>query len=159
MSSSEATNLVVGVVVVGLLVWRQMQTRPVRENSAARIVGVLGVIGVIEIADAVRGHAVGSTAWAWIIASLVVGAVLGAVRAFTVKVWRLPDGSALRKGTALTAALWIVSLGAHLAMEAGIDHATKVAGLGAASLLLYVAVTLGAQREVLRRRACVLVAS
>jgi hypothetical protein len=38
-------------------------------------------------------------------------------------------------------------------MEVGIDDSTKIAGLGASSLLLYLAVTLGVQREVLRRLA------
>ena len=59
----------------------------------------------------------------------------------------------MSQGTVLTAVLWVVSLGAHLAMEVGIDHSSKIAGLGASSLLLYLAVTLGVQREVLRRRA------
>ncbi len=85
--------------------------------------------------------------------SLVVGGALGAVRALTVTIWRVPDGPALSKGTIATALLWAVSLGAHLAMQVGIDNSTKIAGFGASSLLLYLAVTLGAQREVSRRRA------
>jgi hypothetical protein len=74
-------------------------------------------------------------------------------RALTVKVWRVADGSAMRKGTVVTAVFWIVALGAHLGLEAGIDQSTKITGLGASSLLLYLALTLGAQREVIRWRA------
>ena len=72
------------------------------------------------------------------------------------RVWRTEDGTAVSKGSAVTAGLWILSLAAHLALEYGIDRSTKVAGLGASTLLLYLAVTLGAQREVIRRRASVL---
>lgn len=67
---------------------------------------------------------------AWIVASLVVGGALGTARAFSTKIWRVQDGSAMSQGTVLTAVLWVVSLGAHLAMEVGIDHSTKIAGLG-----------------------------
>ena len=153
MSGREVTNIVIAVVVVVLLVANQLRTRPVREGSAARIVLVLGVIGLVELVNAAKGNTVGGATVAWIVGSLLVGATLGAVRAVTVRVWRAPDGSALRRGTVATAVLWAVSLGAHLAMEAGIDHSTAVVGLGSSSLLLYLALTLGVQREVVRWRA------
>jgi hypothetical protein len=38
-------------------------------------------------------------------------------------------------------------------MEVGIDRSTKIVALGASSLLLCIAVTLGVQREVIRWRA------
>ena len=153
MSSNAVADIAIGAAVVGLLVVRQMRARPVREGSAARISVVLAVIGIIEISDAAKGHSVGTGTWAWIVGSMVVGGGFGVVRAFSTKVWRTQDGSAMSQGTVLTAVLWVVSLGAHLAMEVGIDNSTKVTGIGASSLLLYLAVTLGAQREVLRRRA------
>jgi NAD/NADP transhydrogenase beta subunit len=153
MSSTAVIDILIGAVIVALLLVRQMRARPVREGSASRISLILGVIGIIELYDTAKGHTVGSTTVAWIVGSLVLGGALGVARAYTAKIWRLPDGSAMSQGTVVTAVLWVVSLGAHLALEAGIDHSTKVGGLGAASLLLYLAVTLGAQREVLRRRA------
>jgi uncharacterized membrane protein len=151
--TSAITDIVIGVVVVGLLVARQTQTRPVRENSAARIVLILAVIGIIELVNATKGRTVGAPTVAWIVGSLIIGGVLGAVRALSVKIWRTPDGPALRKGTVATVVLWVVSLGAHLAMEVGIDDSTKIAGLGASTLFLYLALTLGAQLEVVRWRA------
>ena len=153
MSTNELTDIVIGVAVVALLVARQMRARPVREGSATRISVILGIIGIVELTDATRGHAVGGGPVTWIVASLVIGGALGAARAFSTKIWRVQDGSAMSQGTVVTAVLWAISLGAHLAMEVGIDHSTKIAGLGASSLLLYLAVTLGVQREVLRRRA------
>jgi uncharacterized membrane protein len=153
VSAHALTNVVIGIAVVGLLLARQMRTRPVREDSGPRIVIILAVIGVIELVGATKGHSVAGTTIAWIVGALLVGLILGAVRALTVTLWRTPEGTALRKGTVLTGVLWVVSLAAHLAMEVGIDHSTAVAGLGASSLLLYVALTLGAQREVVRWRA------
>lgn len=153
MPTSAVTNIVVGVLVVALLAGRQLRTRPLRERSAARIVAILGIVGVIEIVDATKGHHIGATTIAWIAGSLVVGGALGVARALTVHVWRQPDGTAMRKGTAATVVLWAVALGAHLAMEAGIDSSTTIAGFGASTVLLYLAVTLGAQRELLRWRA------
>jgi NAD/NADP transhydrogenase beta subunit len=153
MSNTAVIDVAVGVAVVALLVARQMRARPVREGSAARISAVLGIIGLVELSDASKGHSLGTAPVVWIVVSLLVGGGLGAARAFSTKVWRLPDGSAMSQGTVVTAVLWVVSLAAHLAMEVGIDHSTKIVGLGASSLLLYLAVTLGVQREVLRRRA------
>jgi hypothetical protein len=152
MSGTAVIDIVIGVAVVGLLLARQMRPRPVREGSAARFSVILGIIGLIELSDATKGHSVGTGPVAWIVASLVVGGALGAARAYSARTWRLQDGSAMSQGTVVTAVLWVVSLGAHLAMEVGIDHSTKIVGLGASSLLLYLAVTLGVQREVLRRR-------
>ena len=153
MSSGELANIAIGVVVVVLLVARQLQARPVRETSGLRIAGILGVIGVIEIVDASRGHNLSATTVAWVFASLVVGGGLGAVRAMTVKIRRSQDGIAWRKGTMATGVLWVVSLAAHLALEVGINDSTKIEGFGASTLLLYLAVTLGTQREVVRWRA------
>ena len=53
----------------------------------------------------------------------------------------------------MTTVLWIVSLGAHFTMENGIDASTKIVGFGASSLLLYLAVTYGVRREIVRWRA------
>jgi hypothetical protein len=159
VSSSELTNIGIGVVVVAVLIARQIRPRRARETSGLRIGAILGVIGLFEISGAIKGHTLGAGTVAWLIGSLLVGGTLGAARAATVTIWRASDGTAWRKGTVLTAILWLVSLGAHLAMEVGIDGSTKIAGLGAASLLLYLAVTLGVQLEVVRQRAAKLVPS
>jgi len=55
MWTTELTDIVIGVAVVGLLVARQMRARPVREGSAARISVVLGIIGIVELSDATKG--------------------------------------------------------------------------------------------------------
>jgi uncharacterized membrane protein len=156
MSNGEIGSIVIGVAVVGLLLARQLQVRPVREQSSLRIALILGVIGIAELINAAHGHSLRATAVAWLALMVIVGAALGAVRAFTVKLWRLDNGMSMRQGSVVTAILWVISLGAHLAMESRIDAASKIAGFGASSLLLYLAVTYGVQREVVRWRATAL---
>jgi hypothetical protein len=86
--------------------------------------------------------------------SLVLAAAFGAARAPTVRVWR-ENGQLLRKGTWVTALLWVLAVGAHL----GYDYliAGHIAGkdggdVGAATVLLYLVVSLTVQRFVLLRR-------
>lgn len=153
MRESQIVYILVGLAVVVLIVIMQLKTRPLRENSATRLTIILGVIGVFEIYSAIKGRPLGAWTVTWLAGSLIVGGALGAARALTVHIWRTDDGSALVKGTAVTAILWIVSVAAHFALQVGINHSTKIAGFGSASLLLYLAITLGAQRAVMQLRA------
>ncbi len=153
MTSTQGIDVIVGIGVVTLVVVRQFKPRRAKENSSSRFVLILALIGVIEIVSARRGYSISAATWTWILASLVAGAALGALRGATVTLWRDQQGVAWRMGTAWTAALWVVSFGAHLALEVGINHSTKATTLGASSILLYLAFTLGVQREVMRWRA------
>lgn len=149
-------NIVIGVAILGLLLARQMRTRPVRETSALKLFLVIGAIGLIDTFDAMepKGHGpVSVAAIAWIIGSLFVAGGLGVIRALSVNIWRSPEGKLLCKGTAVTMSLWVIAIAIHFAFEYAIDHATTVAGLGSATILLYLAVSLGAQRETVRIRA------
>ena len=78
--------------------------------------------------------------------------VFGVLRALTTRIWQ-QDGSAWSQGNWLTAVLWIAALGAHLGYDALLDHHHGTAGLGDATVLLYLAVSLGAQRLVVMQRA------
>jgi hypothetical protein len=62
------------------------------------------------------------------------------------------DRWVLRQGTAVTMALWLVSLLVHFAGDAGGDHA-GAAGLVGASFLLYLGLTLAVQYYLVYRRA------
>jgi hypothetical protein len=69
-----------------------------------------------------------------------------------VHVW-LDHGRSWRKGNWLTALLWVVSPTIHLGYDYVTDGRGPNAGLGAATLLLYLAVTDTVQRLVVQARA------
>jgi hypothetical protein len=143
-------DLVIGLAVLGLILYRQMQVRPVRQNY--RLPLMLAVIGVVELTQFLKHEHHTGTVIAALAGSLVLAAITGAIRAATVHVW-INAGQALRQGTWLTAVLWIVSLGLHLGYDYLVDGKGDLAGLGSASLTLYFAVTYAIQRVILQARA------
>ncbi len=157
MSTQNFENVVVGVAVVALLLARQLASRRVKTDGGGRLMLILLVVGVIQAADYLRGAGpvsdIGVTA---VVISLAIGALLAYARANTMRIWRQQDGW-WRKGSAVTVVLWLVSIGSHLgidwlaaAFSAGDGKA--VTGLGNATLVLYLAVSLGLQQLVLERR-------
>jgi hypothetical protein len=154
MSGDAVLNIVIGLAVVALLISRQLRSRPVQESSAVRLVVILGVIGVIDMVSAAKHHTVGPSAVSLIALGLVLAGGFGAWRAMTVRVWRNTDGTAWRQGTLATAVLWIVAIAVHIVIDLIIGSTDKSAsGVAAASILVYLAISLGVQREVLRARA------
>jgi hypothetical protein len=153
MSGANLTNLIIGVVVLVLFLSLQLATR--RLSESYRLPIILAVIGIVQLADFLKGHPNndGGIAEA-LVGSLVIAAVFGAIRALTVRVWR-ENGQLLRKGTWLTAVLWILSLAAHLGYDdlvAGHITGKNGGNVGDATVLLYLVVTLTIQRFVLLNR-------
>jgi hypothetical protein len=141
-----------GVVVLILVLLRQVRVRPVPRVFQPRLPVVLGVIGLFEMFSYAGDHHVSSDAWLWVAGTLVVGALgFGVLRGLSLRVWA-GDGWVLRQGSAVTMALWLVSVLVHFAGDAGQSHA-GAAGLEGASLLLYLGVTLCVQYYVVYRRA------
>lgn len=150
MSSQTVSYLVIGVVVLGLLVYRQLVARPVGQNQ--RILLILLVIGAVETAQYLgRGH-VGAAAMVALLGSLVLAAVFGAARAATVRIW-LQDGRAWSKGNLVTALLWVAALGAHLGYDYLVGLHKDIGSLGNATIVLYLAVSLAVQRVIVGIRA------
>ena len=145
-------NLVIGIAVLALILYRQMQVRPVRANF--RLPLILAIIGVVELTTFLQHNhnRHGATLAAALAGSLVLAAATGAIRAVTVRVW-FDAGRAMRQGTWLTAVLWIVSLAAHLGYDYLVSGKGSQAGIGTASLTLYFAVTYTIQRLILQARA------
>ena len=153
MSGANLANLVIGIAILALFLSRQLVTRRLSESYRLSI--ILGVIGIWEFAEFLNGHPrdVGGIAAAGV-GSLVLAAAFGAVRALTVRVWR-EDGQLLRRGTWLTALLWILSLAAHLGYDYLVaGHVTGKNGgnIGNATIVLYLVVTLTVQRFILLNR-------
>jgi hypothetical protein len=158
------------VIDLAALVWllsRQVRTRLLKESY--KIPVILGIVGLVEFGAFVMGGgqqfasflkgqrsfstiADGRIILAAVAGSLVLAAVTGALRAPTVRLWR-QDGQVWRRGTWLTAVLWIVSIGAHLGYDALIAHGTGKAEIGDATMLLFFAVSLTVQRWMLTARA------
>jgi hypothetical protein len=151
MNSQTVTELLVGVVVLGLLVYRNLIPRPVRQSNQ-RLYLILGVIGLVETVQYLGHHHAGATAVAALAGSLVLAAVFGAIRAATVRVW-IKDGQPWSQGNVLTAGLWIVALGAHLGYDALLSSHKALSGLGSATVLLYLVVSLVVQWFVVQTRA------
>jgi hypothetical protein len=150
MSSQSLFYLVIGVAVLGLLIYRQLRARPVRGNQ--RIVLVLVIIGLIEAVQYIQNLHAGSAAVVALVGSLVLAALFGAARAATVRIW-MQDGQAWVKGNLLTAALWVVALAAHLGYDYLIGQHKDIGDLGDATVLLYLAISLAVQRVIVTARA------
>ena len=104
------TNVVIGVAVLALLIYRQLRTRPVNA-SGLRLAAIIGVIGLVEAYAFVEKHHVGAVTYAALLGSLALAAVFGVLRATTVRIW-LQDGQPWSRGSWVTASLWIVALAA-----------------------------------------------
>jgi hypothetical protein len=144
-------DVVLGLAVLGLLIYRQLRTRPVNA-SGLRVIAVLAVVGVVETSEFLQKNHGGAVTYAAIGGSLVLAAIFGALRAATVRIW-LQDGQPWSKGSWLTASLWIVALAAHLGYDALVAHGHAESGLGAATVVLYLAISLGIQRVIVQSRA------
>lgn len=147
-----AFSAVIGVAVLGWVMWNQLRVREVTPQRV-RIAGVLAVVGVVEVAQAAGAAPVSGLGWVLLVVGLVVGAALGLVRAATVDLWAA-DGRVLTRGSWGTAGLWLLGIGVHV----GLDVLARVvapsaATLNSSSILLFVAVGLGAQGLVTMRRA------
>jgi hypothetical protein len=148
-----AANLVIGLVVLVWLLSRQVQKRLVREDRRPTVMLVLLVVGVIQLANFFKGGvSATTTVILLLVASFVLAAVFGVIRAYTVRLWRV-DGQLWRQGTWVTLVLWVVAIGIHLGLDYAIDGVGAAKGLSSASILLYLAVTLGVQRLVVQSRA------
>ena len=144
------TQIIIGIAVLALLIYRQLRTRPVNA-SGLRLAAILGVLGLIEAFQFVDKHHAGAVTYAALLGSLVLAAGFGVLRAATVRIW-LREGQPWSRGSWVTASLWIVALAAHLGYDALVaGHRTD--GVGGATIVLYLAVSLGIQRLVVHQRA------
>jgi hypothetical protein len=147
---NSSVNIVAGLAVLALLVWRQTRKRPVREDSRPVVLVVLLVLGVLQLTTYLKGVTASASVIALLVATLLLGAGFGAVRAWSVRLWR-EDGQLWRQGNWLTVALWAAGFAVHIGLDALFDGVAH--GLGAGSILLYLAVSLGVQRLFVQSRA------
>jgi putative drug exporter of the RND superfamily len=137
-------GLVVSLGILGFILYRQRQVRPLKTTPVLPI--VLVILGLGSLIGASQGQPMTPSDIGVLIALLVGDAIaFGALRAYTVRLWR--DGEVVvQQGSWLTVALWLAGLAIHEAVVAA-AHVTS------ASLLLYLGLTLGTQRLVVGTRA------
>src|ERR1700733_7334666 len=153
MSSSDAVSLVIGLAVLALVLYRQLAARRLTETYRLSI--ILAVIGAVQFAGFLKGHP-GNPAGitAAVVGSLVLAGAFGVARAITVRVWR-QDGQLMRKGTWITAVLWIVAVAAHYGYDDLVaGHITGKHGSNVrdAPVLLDLVISLTVQQFVLLAR-------
>ena len=144
-------DVILGLAVLALLIYRQLAARPVNA-SALRLIAILVIIGLIQTYQFLsKGHDHPLT-FAALGGSLVLAAIFGALRASTVRVW-VDNSQTWSQGNWVTAVLWVASLVAHLGYDVLVVPGPGARGLGTATIVLYLAVTLGFQRVLVLRRA------
>lgn len=150
MSSQSVYELVVGVLVLALLIYRQVQSRPVTQQRQ-RVGLIIAVVGVVLTVQYLQKHS-GTVIIAALLGSLVLAAGFGAARAATVKIW-IQNGQPWSKGNWLTVVLWIIAVAAHLGLDAALASHKGLSGLGSATLILYLGVSLLVQYVIVTYRA------
>jgi len=160
-------SIIIDLAALAWLLTRQVRARPLGESYTVPL--ILAAVGLLELgaylmgggqqlASFLKGHRSfttipdAKTVVAAVAGSLILAVVTGAMRAPTIRLW-WQDGQYWRKGTWVTLTLWIVSLGAHLGYDALIAHSTGKAAIGDATVLLFFAFSLAAQRVILTARA------
>jgi hypothetical protein len=138
-------SYVVGVLVLIPVLLRQIRVVPVPRTYVPRLPVVLGVVGLFAMSSYAGDHHVTSTDWAWVLATLVGAVVLGGLRGLSMRVWDT-NGWVVRQANVVTMALWLATLVLQFAGDA-------TASLVGASFLVYLGLTLAAQRYVEFRRA------
>jgi len=144
-------DVAIGVAVLALLIVRQVRPRRV-SSSGWRIVVILAVIGVFEVATYLKTNHDTTKTLAALGGSLVLAAAFGAARASTVRLWT-QDGQAWSQGNWITAVLWVLALAAHLGYDYLIAPGHGKADIGTSTAVLYLAVSLGIQRLIIQARA------
>ena len=143
----------VDIVLVVWLLHRQLKVRRIWPRVNLRLAVILTLVGLVELVDYTGHHTLSPAVVGVLALSFAVGAVaLGAVRAATVRIWRV-EGAVLRQGTWLTVGLWILSLALHFGAQWWIDGLHGSSGVISASLLLWLGVTYGVQNAVVHHRA------
>lgn len=140
------TSLIISLLVLLYLLYRQRQIRKVSEKVPLRLPVILGILGLYNLVKYFDYQTLTANKLTWIILSLLVLAIgMGSLRAFTVRVWS-EDNGIFRQGTWLTVGLWIVSVALHMTVD-------RIGGIGDSTLLVYYGITLAVQSFVVQSRA------
>lgn len=155
-------NIAVGVLVLVWILARQLTPRPVKQNS--RTVLIIAVVGIVQVASYLQAHAVPAGELFAAVVGVLVAAAIAWPRATVNRIWQDASGQWWRQGGAMTLVLWLVAVGLHLLIGFVVPGLLGVpqggdAGFEQVTLVLYLAVSLGAQGYFLNRRIAALSAA
>lgn len=152
-------TIVIALVVIGLILYRQTRERPVKDNpfKLPLILGIVGVVQTVNYVGSVHTVPVGEVVA--VLIGFAVAAALAVPRAHSMEVYRNREGVLVRKGGVLTMVLWVVAIGAHIAISVlvpaifgdGLGHG--FGGLDGVTLTIYLAISLGVQGLVTQGKA------
>lgn len=150
-----ALTVVIAVLVVGWILLRQMQARPLKDRSA-RVAIVLAAVGLAQTVQYLAsGGEVGAGHAVAVVLGLIIAVALAYPRALTTKVFPGADGRYLRQGTAATIGMWILAIVAHIMVDVLVplamgDHTGR--GFAGVTTMLFIGTTLYAQSYFLQQR-------
>ncbi|GHU51652.1 hypothetical protein AGMMS49975_05790 [Clostridia bacterium] len=155
MNETTIITICVSVAVMAFVLFRQLRTKPVKGKSTILI--VLAALGIYQVVIFLSNLGEDSTVTFGAVALMFAGsAALAVIMAFlrvpSYKLW-FENGTAYRKGTALSVCLWIVAYALH----AGYDKAVVLIdpgleGIVHAVMPIYSAISLGVQRVLLTKK-------
>jgi hypothetical protein len=138
--------LLAGLMVFVWIIYNQIRIRQVRRNLHLTVPIILVVLGLPNILTYVNTGKNTGLFLAGILAGLLfIAVVMGALRAFTVRIWA-KDNMIFQQGTWITIVLWVVTIALHLLID-------QIGNVGESSLLITYGITLSIQRWVIYSRA------
>ena len=159
MNTQNLGTLLIGIVVIGYILYRQTQERPVKANPIMLPL-ILTAIGVAQTANYLNSvHHVPIGQIAAVLLGFGAAALIAVPRAHSTKVYRNSAGVMVRRGGPLTMALWVVAIAAHIGISLlvpalfgeGLGHGLD--GLDGVTLTIYLAISLGVQGMITQGKA------
>jgi hypothetical protein len=149
MNITLVADILLIVVAVGWILFKQVQPAPVKSRLLVIVPVVLAYFGITTTAAKTWSN---STDLLLIVVGAVISVALGVLRGTTIRVWVGEDGRWWRQGSKATLALW----GALLVARAGLYVVAEATGHQAASgvgpLLFALALSFAAQNAVIAVR-------
>ncbi|WP_394942004.1 hypothetical protein [Psychromicrobium sp. YIM B11713] len=152
MSPQIVLNFLLAAAVLCWILYRQLQPKPIRERRPYSLMLILGVLGLVQIVQLAGKADISAAGYTALLIGLLTGAAFGWLRGRLVHLWRAEDGTLMRQGNWVTVLLWIVGIAIHLGIDwLGVrmsppSQAAAAETLGTTGILLYLAVALAAQR-------------
>ncbi|MBE9908827.1 hypothetical protein [Enterococcus casseliflavus] len=138
-------NIILYVAILVFILYRQLRVREVTKQ--ARVYLIIVLVGLYLFYQGISSNQLvldAKTIGILAIIFIVLAMGLGALRAYTCKIWQ-DQNTFYRKGTVVTLGLWAITIVAHLLLDTLIDG-------GQFSSLLYLGISLFTQHIVILKR-------